>query len=162
MNVDIDFVLTSHNIKQIKLTDCLNHHGYFVVREPSITVQEKKKRILKCPQKCRFSMSALCLYTFIRCALFFSGTLDIMLRYDGCSLIRLPVDDIECWSSITLQSLAGRPNLIQSFLFFRQRLQYSEMAINQCQSGVDDLPEIPSEFFEQERTKLAKKGTIIY
>ncbi len=37
------------------------------------------------------------------------------------------------------------------------RLQFSEMAINQCQSGVDDRPEVPSELFQQDRAKLAKK-----
>ncbi|ELT89515.1 hypothetical protein CAPTEDRAFT_108817, partial [Capitella teleta] len=37
------------------------------------------------------------------------------------------------------------------------RLQYSEMAINQCQSGIDDGPELPSEVFEADRAKLARK-----
>ena len=35
------------------------------------------------------------------------------------------------------------------------------MAINQCQSGVDDEPEIPHELFAIERNKLAKKGIIL-
>lgn len=37
------------------------------------------------------------------------------------------------------------------------RLQYSDMSINQCQSGIDDAQDIPSELFEQERVKLGKK-----
>lgn len=41
---------------------------------------------------------------------------------------------------------------------FLQRLQYSDMSINQCQSGIDDAQDIPSELFEQERVKLGKKG----
>lgn len=41
---------------------------------------------------------------------------------------------------------------------FFQRLQYSDMSINQCQSGIDDAQDIPSELFEQERVKLGKKG----
>lgn len=41
---------------------------------------------------------------------------------------------------------------------FFQRLQYSDMSINQCQSGIDDAQDIPLELFEQERVKLGKKG----
>ncbi|XP_076117088.1 TBC1 domain family member 19-like isoform X1 [Mytilus galloprovincialis] len=37
------------------------------------------------------------------------------------------------------------------------RLQYSEMAINQCQSGIDDSTDIPSELFDLDRSKLGKK-----
>lgn len=37
------------------------------------------------------------------------------------------------------------------------RLQYSEMAINQCQSGIDDSADIPSELFDVDRNKLGKK-----
>ncbi|KAH9507879.1 hypothetical protein Btru_053112 [Bulinus truncatus] len=37
------------------------------------------------------------------------------------------------------------------------RVQYSEMAITHCQTGTDDLPDIPPELFENERTKLGKK-----
>jgi hypothetical protein len=32
------------------------------------------------------------------------------------------------------------------------------MSINQCQSGIDDAQDIPSELFEQERVKLGRKG----
>ena len=39
-----------------------------------------------------------------------------------------------------------------------QRLQFSDMSINQCQSGVDDSSDIPAELFDQERMRLAKKG----
>ncbi|XP_041368917.1 TBC1 domain family member 19-like [Gigantopelta aegis] len=37
------------------------------------------------------------------------------------------------------------------------RIQYSDMSINQCQTGVDDFADIPSELFESERVKLGKK-----
>ncbi|XP_005107918.2 TBC1 domain family member 19 isoform X2 [Aplysia californica] len=37
------------------------------------------------------------------------------------------------------------------------RLQYSDMAITQCQTGVDDLSDIPAELFDNERTKLGRK-----
>ncbi|XP_013072479.2 TBC1 domain family member 19-like isoform X1 [Biomphalaria glabrata] len=37
------------------------------------------------------------------------------------------------------------------------RVQYSEMAITHCQTGTDDLPDIPPELFENERSKLGKK-----
>lgn len=37
------------------------------------------------------------------------------------------------------------------------RLSFSEMAINQCQTGVDDSNEIPSELFEADRVKQGKK-----
>ncbi|XP_059170535.1 TBC1 domain family member 19-like [Physella acuta] len=37
------------------------------------------------------------------------------------------------------------------------RLQYSEMAITYCQTGTDDMSDIPPELFENERTKLGKK-----
>ncbi|XP_070197839.1 TBC1 domain family member 19-like isoform X2 [Littorina saxatilis] len=37
------------------------------------------------------------------------------------------------------------------------RVQYSEMSINQCQTGVDDLPDIPSELFDADRAKLGNK-----
>lgn len=32
------------------------------------------------------------------------------------------------------------------------------MAINQCQSGIDDATDIPTELFDLERNKLGKKG----
>jgi hypothetical protein len=34
------------------------------------------------------------------------------------------------------------------------------MAINQCQTGVDDSGDIPPEMFDSDRVKLGKKGTI--
>ncbi|KAK3100088.1 hypothetical protein FSP39_014568 [Pinctada imbricata] len=37
------------------------------------------------------------------------------------------------------------------------RLQYSDMAINQCQSGIDDFVDIPQELFDMERVKLGRK-----
>ncbi|CAD5123718.1 DgyrCDS12037 [Dimorphilus gyrociliatus] len=37
------------------------------------------------------------------------------------------------------------------------RLQYSHMSINQAQSGVDDLTRTPTDIFQGERNKLAKK-----
>lgn len=37
------------------------------------------------------------------------------------------------------------------------RLQYSEMAINQSQSGIDDSTDIPVELFDVDRNKLGKK-----
>ncbi|XP_064608435.1 TBC1 domain family member 19-like [Liolophura sinensis] len=40
------------------------------------------------------------------------------------------------------------------------RLQYSEMSINQCQTGVDDAQDIPPELFDLDRTKLGKKVVI--
>lgn len=39
----------------------------------------------------------------------------------------------------------------------RLRLLYSDMAINQCQTGVDDSSDIPSEMFDTDRVKLGKK-----
>jgi hypothetical protein len=48
--------------------------------------------------------------------------------------------------------------MLKVILFHPQRLQYSEMAINQSQSGIDDGPDIPSDLFETDRTKLARKG----
>ena len=39
-----------------------------------------------------------------------------------------------------------------------QRLQFSEMSINQAQCGVDDAPELMVDVFDQDRSKLAKKG----
>ena len=42
-----------------------------------------------------------------------------------------------------------------------QRLQYSEMSINQSQTGVDDTQEIPHDLFEHDRNRLAKKGEFI-
>ncbi|XP_071087662.1 TBC1 domain family member 19-like isoform X1 [Haliotis cracherodii] len=36
------------------------------------------------------------------------------------------------------------------------RLQYSDMSINQCQTGVDDYTDIPAELFELDRVKLGK------
>lgn len=50
------------------------------------------------------------------------------------------------------------PN-IANVIFFPQRVQYSEMAITHCQTGTDDLPDIPPELFENERSKLGKKGS---
>lgn len=41
---------------------------------------------------------------------------------------------------------------------FHQRVQYNEMAINQCQTGVDDEMEIPQEIFSQERFRHGKQG----
>ena len=40
-----------------------------------------------------------------------------------------------------------------------QRVLFSDMAINQCQNGVDDEVEVPQEVFAQERFKLGKKGS---
>ncbi|CAL1539772.1 unnamed protein product [Lymnaea stagnalis] len=37
------------------------------------------------------------------------------------------------------------------------RIQYSDMAITHCQTGTDDLSDIPPELFENDRTKLGKK-----
>ncbi|CAG5120893.1 unnamed protein product, partial [Candidula unifasciata] len=37
------------------------------------------------------------------------------------------------------------------------RLQYSDMAITQCQTGIDDFPDIPAELFDTDRTKLGRK-----
>ncbi|KAJ8298134.1 hypothetical protein KUTeg_024665 [Tegillarca granosa] len=37
------------------------------------------------------------------------------------------------------------------------RLQYSEMSINQCQSGIDDSGELSGDTFENERVKLGRK-----
>ncbi|KAL8612925.1 hypothetical protein ACOMHN_035002 [Nucella lapillus] len=37
------------------------------------------------------------------------------------------------------------------------RVQYSEMSISQCQTGVDDMPDIPSDVFDTERSKLGAK-----
>lgn len=39
----------------------------------------------------------------------------------------------------------------------RLRILYSDMAINQCQTGVDDSSEIPPEMFDSDRVKLGKK-----
>ena len=35
------------------------------------------------------------------------------------------------------------------------QIHFAEMSINQPQTGVDDVPEIPTELFEQERSRLA-------
>lgn len=43
-------------------------------------------------------------------------------------------------------------------MVFFQRVLYSEMSINQCQTGVDDLPDIPPELFDTGRSKLGHKG----
>ncbi|CAG2255257.1 TBC1 domain family member 19 [Mytilus edulis] len=40
------------------------------------------------------------------------------------------------------------------------RLQYSEMAINQCQSGIDDSTDIPSELFDLDRIVNANHGPV--
>ena len=45
-----------------------------------------------------------------------------------------------------------------TMMVFFQRVQYSEMSINQCQTGVDDLPDIPPELFDTGRSKLGHKG----
>lgn len=37
------------------------------------------------------------------------------------------------------------------------RLQYSELAITQCQTGIDDLQDVPPELFDTDRTRLGKK-----
>lgn len=37
------------------------------------------------------------------------------------------------------------------------RVQYAEMSISQCQTGVDDAADIPPELFDIERTKLGQK-----
>lgn len=42
-----------------------------------------------------------------------------------------------------------------------QRLLYSEMAINQCQTGIDDSVDIPPEMFDNDRVKLGKKGNFL-
>ncbi|KAH3840801.1 TBC1 domain family member 19-like [Dreissena polymorpha] len=39
----------------------------------------------------------------------------------------------------------------------RLRLLYSDMAINQCQTGVDDSSDIPADMFDSDRVKLGKK-----
>ena len=45
-----------------------------------------------------------------------------------------------------------------TMMIFFQRVQYSEMSINQCQTGVDDYPDIPPELFDTDRSKLGHKG----
>ena len=47
-------------------------------------------------------------------------------------------------------------------MVFFQRVQYSEMSINQCQTGVDDLPDIPPELFDTDRSKLGHKGWMFF
>ena len=42
-----------------------------------------------------------------------------------------------------------------------QRLQFSEMSINEMQSGVDDSQDGLSDHFESERIKLTKKGDLM-
>ncbi|XP_013412798.1 TBC1 domain family member 19-like isoform X2 [Lingula anatina] len=42
-------------------------------------------------------------------------------------------------------------------LYVDLRLRFNEMSINQCQTGVDDNPDIPPELFDNDRSKLAKK-----
>jgi hypothetical protein len=37
-------------------------------------------------------------------------------------------------------------------------VQYAEMAISQCQTGLDDAADIPPELFDNERSKLGQKG----
>lgn len=42
-----------------------------------------------------------------------------------------------------------------------QRLQYSEMAVNQCQIGVDDVSDISADLFDVEQTRLSNKGELV-
>lgn len=51
--------------------------------------------------------------------------------------------------------------ILRTKYFCFQRLQYSEMAINQCQSGIDDSTDIPVELFDVDRNKLGKKGETV-
>ena len=39
-----------------------------------------------------------------------------------------------------------------------QRFAFSEMSINQCQTGIDDNSEIPPEMFDTERVRIGRKG----
>lgn len=66
--------------------------------------------------------------------------------WNGCKMQLIIVRAV--WICLIMVSAVG----------FFQRLQYSDMSINQCQSGIDDAQDIPSELFEQERVKLGKKG----
>lgn len=42
-----------------------------------------------------------------------------------------------------------------------QRLQYSEMAVIQCQIGVDDVSDISADLFDVEQTRLSNKGELV-
>ena len=58
---------------------------------------------------------------------------------------------------IFISNLESKP----VFSYF-QRFSFSEMSINQCQTGVDDNSEIPPEMFDTERVRIGRKGLILY